>query len=263
MVARTCTDVRKAEAVNVSGFADLAKAVGNLQYENRDYVLLLRGQRSDYRNKHRNTTIKPSIFRGHNGNPNPAVLQERFAKLRQAELLLIDAYDRHGLPRVPEIKKRQVLRWSILQHYEIVDTPFLDLTHSLRVAASFASDHDEEDGYVFVLGVPNISGAITTSSEAELQVIRLSSVCPPQAFRPHIQEGYLIGEYPDISVYEQKQLYQAHEVDFGRRLVAKFRFKKADLWNDPNFPPIPRAALYPDRHDPLAEIAARMKEELK
>ena len=45
-----------------------------------------------------------------------------------------------------------------------------------------------------MLGVPNLSGAITASAEAGLQIVRLSSVCPPSAVRPHIQEGYLLGD---------------------------------------------------------------------
>lgn len=263
VVTKSCTEVRKSEPVRVNSFSELAKKVAQLQYENRDYVLLLRGQRGDYRNQKKNSSIKPSIFRAQAGNPSSGELMDRFEKLKRAELLLVESYERHKLPRVPEIKKRQILRWSILQHYEIVGTPLLDVTHSLRVAASFASDHSGEEGFVLVLGVPNLSGAITTSSEAELQIIRLASVCPPQAFRPHIQEGYLLGEYPDIAFFEQKQLYQAHEVDFGRRLVAKFVFTKVDLWNDDNFPVIPHAALYPDEHDPLAEIAEEVKEKLK
>ena len=63
--------------------------------------------------------------------------------------------------------------------------------------------------FLFVIGVPNLSGAITASAEAGLQIIRLSSVCPPTALRPHIQEGYLLGEYPDMVNYDQKEQYRA------------------------------------------------------
>ena len=44
-------------------------------------------------------------------------------------------------------------------------------------------------------------------------MIRLASVCPPEAVRPHIQEGYLLGEYPEIADYEQKALYPHYEID--------------------------------------------------
>lgn len=254
-----CTDLRKGDAIEVSDFLDLAKKVAELQYENREHVLMLRGQSGDYRNQKNNTTIKPSIFRGGKRNPASHELSARFERLREAERVLATEYEHANLPRSKEIRRRQVLRWAILQHYEVCPTPLLDVTHSLRVAASFASDHAGQDGYVMLLGVPNIAGAITTSIEAELQIIRLSSVCPPQALRPHIQEGFLLGEYPDIAVYEQKQLYPEHEVDFGRRLIAKFRFDKSRFWKSGEFPQIPRAALYPDQDDDLKKVADLVK----
>lgn len=107
-----------------------------------------------------------------------------------------------------------------------------------------------------MLGVPNLSGAITASAEAGLQIVRLSSVCPPAAVRPHIQEGYLLGEHPDISKYGQKALYHAYEIDFGRRLVAKFRFNPQTFWKPDTFPKVEEADLTPDPiDDPLSKLA--------
>ena len=254
-----CTDVRKANAILVCDFLDIAKRVAELQYENREHVLMLRGQPRDYRNQKNNSTIKPSIFRGMGRNLSSNELMMRFERLKAAEMELVLEYERIGLPRSSELRRRQILRWAILQHYEVCPTPLLDVTHSLRIAASFALDHEGDEGYIMVLGVPNIAGAITTSIESELQIIRLASVCPPQAIRPHIQEGFLVGEYPDIAAYGQKQFYREHEVDFGRRLIAKFRFKKTALLKDENFPPIPHAALYPDQGDQLNLVAEHVK----
>jgi len=75
-----------------------------------------------------------------------------------------------------------------------------------------------------VIGVPHLSGAVTASADAGLQIVRLSSVCPPSAVRPHIQEGYLLGEYPEMARADQKQNYKHYEIDFGRRLVASLDF---------------------------------------
>lgn len=100
---------------------------------------------------------------------------------------------------------------------------------------------------MFVFGVPNLSGAVTASSEASLQIVRLSSACPPEAVRPHLQEGYLLGEYPEIADFEQKTHYDYYEMDFGRRLVAKFRFDPTTFWSSSNFPPATERALYPPR----------------
>jgi hypothetical protein len=115
-----------------------------------------------------------------------------------------------------------------------------------------------------VLGVPNISGAITASAEAGLQVVRLSSVCPPAALRPHLQEGYLLGEYPEVSGYDQKELYEHHEIDFGRRLVTKFRFNPDEFWeHSGSFPAVARRALYPsEANDPLYRLCLEVKNSL-
>lgn len=90
--------------------------------------------------------------------------------------------------------------------------------------------------FVFVLAVPNLSGVITASAEADVQIVRLSSVCPPEAIRPHIQEGYLLREYPELGDYDQKLNYANFEVDFGRRLIAKFSLKPKEFWANDNQP---------------------------
>lgn len=146
-----------------------------------------------------------------------------------------------------------------MQHYEICLTPLLDFTHSLRIAASFASQNAKNEAYVFVIGVPNLSGAVTASAEAGVQIIRLSSVCPPTAVRAHIQECYLLGEYPEMTSYRQQKQYHHHEIDFGRRLVAKFVLDPSTFWKNDEFPLLARSALYPDPVDPFYQTAERIK----
>ena len=161
------------------------------------------------------------------------------------------------------LRRHRILRWSILQHYEVCTTPLLDVTHSLRIAASFASLAENTTCFLYVLGVPNLSGAITASAEAGLQIVRLSSVCPPSAVRPHIQEGYLLGEYPDMAGTEQKENYFPYEMDFGRRLVAKFSFTPASFWKNDNFSQVTKTALYPsEKSDPLYRLALGVKKQL-
>lgn len=260
IVPANCTEIRKAAACEVTSYLDLATKVAELQFRNRDYVLLYRGQRADHRNRSGNTSVKPSLLRAPDGlNPLPDTLQTRYKRLEYAEARLGVAYADAGFIGRERLERQQVLRWSILQHYEVCATPLLDVTHSLRIAASFASDGADEYAYVFVLGVPNLSGAITASAEAGVQVIRLSSVCPPAALRPHIQEGYLLGEYPELVDYDQKKRYAHYELDFGRRLIAKFRFRPSTFWTNPAFPKVERSALYPDGDDPLLKIAEYIK----
>lgn len=263
-VSTTCLKVRKSDAIYVASFMDLAKKVAALQFMNREFVLFFRGQSNDWRNRAKNTTLKPTIFRGVNSTklPTKQQLSQRYDLLKQAELRLVEQYRTGETPGSKRLRRQHILRWSILQHYEICDTPLLDVTHSLRIAASFASAKARSEAFIFVLGVPNLSGAITASAEAGLQIIRLSSVVPPSAVRPHIQEGYLLGEYPEMAGVDQKEHYKHYEVDFGRRLIAKFWFEPNAFWKaSPDFPQIGIAALYPIE-DPLLVLANSLKSAL-
>lgn len=262
-----CLAIRAGKAAFVSSFAELVEKVAELQFKNRDHLLLYRGQNHDYRNQHGRTTLKPTIFRPRKGiakNPSGPRLEDRFSLLAEAEIELISKYDARDFPGLKILQRQRILRWSILQHYEVCKTPLLDVTHSLRIAASFASDSDGIHGYIFVLGVPNLSGVVTASAEAGLQIVRLAGVCPPQALRPHYQEGYLLGEYPELGEFTQKQLYSHYEVDFGRRLVAKFKFRKNHFWeNSINFPKVDHDALYPNDRDELLVTCDQVKGQLR
>ena len=263
-IETSCTAIRKSTAASASDYLDLARQVSELQFLNRDFVLMFRGQAQDYRNKSRNTTLKPSLFRaGREGLvPKKETLEKRFEQLRKAEAILVKTYAATGFGGKTLLQRQKILRWSILQHYGVCHTPLLDVTHSLRVAASFASEGALEEAFVFVLGVPNLSGAVTASAEGGLQIVRLASVCPPSAVRPHIQEGYLLGEYPEMSGVDQKEHYTNFEIDFGRRLIAKFRFEPKSFWKGATFPPMTREALYPDATDPVFLIAKSIKDQL-
>ncbi len=260
------TLIRSGAGHHVSSYIELAKKIAELQFRNSEHVLLFRGQSADYRNQKGNTSLKPSILRGADAhNPAAEILEARFERLKWAERILVEHYRSDPTFPLPErIRRQRITRWSILQHYEICDTPLLDVTHSLRVAASFASQRAGTEAYIFVLGVPHLSGAITASADAGIQIARLSSMCPPVALRPHIQEGYLLGEYPEMGDYEQKSLYEHFEVDFGLRLVAKFRFDPLAFWGDGKaFPKLSPKTLSPATHtDPFSVVAKRIKNAL-
>ena len=122
---------------------------------------------------------------------------------------------------------------------------FMDLREAVEIILN-------ADMYFFVLAVPSISGSITASAEAEMQIVRLSNACPPMAMRPHLQEGYMLGDYPDYDSHSSENDYRYGEIDVGRRIIAKFRLVLGDFWNE-NFPMISRRALYPDQ-DPLEDL---------
>lgn len=259
-----CTELRKVDPVDVHSFLELATKIAELQFRNRDYVLLFRGQARAHTNFQHNTSLKPSLFRDASGrNPSADTLIQRFRTLYEAERILVETYTQREFAGDIWVKRHQIVRWAILQHYEVCPTPLLDVTQSLRIAASFATNEDSNEAFVFAVGLPNLSGAITASAEAGIQIVRLSSVCPPSALRPHIQEGYLLGEYPQMAGYEQKELYRHYEIDFGLRLIGKFRFNPQTFWKADDFPMVSKLALYPSRiDDPLCEMAAQIKDQL-
>jgi hypothetical protein len=263
----TNTGVREGAGHKVNSFLELVRKIAGLQFLNRDHVLLFRGQDGDQRNVKGNTSLKPTLFRTEGkGNPDRATLERRFDILARAERALVGRYQAAGFRGLDRIRRYHVLRWSILQHYEVCATPLLDVTHSIRIAASFASLSGKDSGkgraYLFVLGVPNLSGAVTASAEAGLQIVRLSSVCPPSAVRPHIQEGYLLGQYPEVTGVAERENYFHYEMDFGLRLVAKFHFEPSSFWTDNDFPEVAESALYPNARDPLYQLALDVQKEV-
>jgi hypothetical protein len=88
---RRSTEVRKAEGHEVKSFMELATKVADLQFRNRDLVLMFRGQSGDYGNMKGNSSLKASLFRperGSNKPPGAGVLMERFDRLERAEIEL-------------------------------------------------------------------------------------------------------------------------------------------------------------------------------
>lgn len=258
------TVVRKSPGHDVKSYVDLAQKVAALQFLNREHVLLFRGQDTDYQTSSGLTTMKPTIFRSRvRGTvPRRTALAARFSRLGRAEERLLSRYNDEELLGVDRLARHRLLRWSILQHYDVCATPLLDVSQSLRVAASFATSDDSDNAFVYVLAVPNLSGAVTASSESSMQIVRLSSACPPSAMRPHLQEGYLLGEYPEIADVLPSG-YKHSEMDFGRRLVAKFRFNPDQFWRGDTFPRLATKALYPTgSRDPLERIMTDLKFEL-
>lgn len=240
--------VRRDEGHVVKDYLDLAKKVGELQFRLRQHVIMFRGQPIDYLENTGQSTLLPTIFRPDKGRTTVKIaeLEKRFARLEKAEKLLLDVFERHkGLGRT-RMRRQRLLRWAVLQHYEVCCTPLLDVSQSLRIAASFATNEGSKDGYIYAIAVPNVSGAVTASVEAAMQVVRLASVCPPSAIRAHVQEGYLLGEYPEFSDFHQHRYLKPYQVDFGRRLVGKFRFDPTTFWPaQPAFPLIKKEALFP------------------
>jgi hypothetical protein len=247
-------DVAKAESVNVKSFRALMEYVARLAYLNKDHLLFFRGQSSDFKNKAGASSFYPTIYRGE--RVSKTELETRFDILASAGSRLADAFAKQKIEGAPEIKRRKVVQWSILQHYEVCPTPLIDFTQSLRVACSFAEISTSPDPHVYVFGLPYLTNRISVNSEHDIVNVRLLSICPPDAFRPYFQEGYVAGTDEITTDYGTKD-----ELDFNSRLIAKF--KPADteaFWGD-GFEPIPRGALYPDA-DRIQAICQEISKEV-
>lgn len=245
-------EVRASRGILVPSFAELVERVAELSFHNPEHILMYRGQPRDFSERGVRSALLPSIFRN---DVSSSDLFARYNQLTHAASTLVNLWTFDGAER---LQRHQILRWAVLQHYEIWPTPFLDLTHSLRVAASFAYGYGAAPtGYLYVIGLPQVSGSVTASSEHGLQVVRLLSILPPAALRPHFQEGYLVGEYPTLD-FATKMLFRRRELDFGQRLICKFRLgDRARFWRD-GFKLIPKDALFPNDRDRVYKLAEKV-----
>jgi hypothetical protein len=242
---RTLKQVLARSAVQIRSFQELVQKTAELSYHNPEHVLFFRGQGKEYRKKSKGkwvTSFYPTIYRSSGLRLTDEELESRFKRLDQFSTLLRDIFMEKEIVGHEKLANLPEVVWAILQHYGVCDTPLLDLTHSLRVAASFALDTSQPTGFVFVFGFPHPNGSITYSVESELLNIRLLSICPPVARRPYFQEGFLVGSFPSRRVHKHPSL------DVNVRLIAKFELLKTSFW-DENFQPIPHKALFPETDD--------------
>jgi hypothetical protein len=247
------TAIASEPAYRVASYRKLVEQVAKLAYLNLDYLLFYRGQHRDYRNKVGASTFYPTIYRG--AYLRREEVHSRFERLAQTSTALRQAFREEKLDGYDDLCRIETIQWSILQHYGVCDTPLLDFTHSLRVACSFALlENDSEStsphrsGYVYVFGLPYVTGRISTNYEHYLVNVRLLSIAPPGALRPYFQEGYLAGTTDITTEYRTKT-----RLDFKNRLIAKFEIPNHKSFWGKDFSAIPRSALYPpdDRVDKL------------
>jgi hypothetical protein len=248
--------VWRAAAFDVTTFRALVEHVARLAYSNPDELLFFRGQDKDYQSKAGGTTLYPAIYRG--DSLAARELRHRFELLAQAARLLVDRFKTAGVEGHRELRQKRYIQWSILQHYEVLATPLLDLTQSLRVACSFAQLRSTDPiCYVYVLGLPYVTNRISINSEHDIVNVRLLSICPPAALRPYFQEGYLAGTSDVTTDYDSKT-----ELDFRHRLVAKFAIPRAKTFLGSCFDQIPETALLP-KGDGISDLCSDLRLELR
>ena len=259
-----------ASPTEVSSYTDLLRRVATIAYYNRQFSLLFRGQSRDHALDAQgragvHSHLYPSIFRtvpavSGAAAPMRQVYERRFAILLEAERLL------KATASSGAISRDQVLRWALLQHYDVCPTPLLDVTSSLQVAVSFALEKSASDGVLYVLGVPHLASAVSVSLESGTVVVRLDQVCPPEVLRPHFQEGSLIGTYPALETEDFLQRPTGKlNLNMAGRLIEKFRLVGSD-WGQGEFRPTAADILRPDDIDPyfrvMSQVRSRIRPEL-
>jgi hypothetical protein len=243
------TDANR-EIWSVSSFRELIEHVAFLGSMNKRLTLLYRGQAVDW-------------------DPLPTLLRDSWTCFGSNQRISIDSSSRIeywdelerigrrvyeicqvkelGLPRWRGLRDIREVQWAVIQHYGLWPTPFIDLTSSIRVAATLALDfkrgsaRNPRYGFLYVVGMPYSTGSITFDIDQQLVLARLHSSCPPIAKRPHYQDGFLAGRFPIYSVADVSR----DNATLNNRLIAKFRLKDdGKFWNE-DFPMLTQNALLP------------------
>jgi hypothetical protein len=245
--------ISSSQPLAVNSFRELVEVAAEFAFENKDFLLFFRGQSKDYLNKGNNSTFYPTIYRG--DYVSRRELTYRFDILEGCAKALSQSFEDRKIDGHKDVKRRKLIQWSILQHYEVCRTPLLDFTHSLRVACSFAHlNNNSGNAYVFMFGFPYLTNRISLNSEHDLVNVRLLSICPPQALRPHFQEGYLAGTDEVTDTYDGKP-----DLDFNNRLIVKIRIPDESTFWGSSYHRIPKESLYPSS-DPIRELCEEIKE---
>ena len=249
-------EVRNGAPLLVEDYPSLVRAMAQISFQNPELSLFYRGQNRDHVNGNGESSLMPAIYRDWgSGHEKKTTMERRFDALDRAVADLRKHFDKRNLASKNRVFQFEEVAWAILQHYEVAPTPLLDFTQSLRVAASFATLGDDRHGHLLVVGLPYPNGSISFYPDTQIINVRLLSICPPEAMRPFFQDGYLTGTFP----HRYKFGYNS-KLDFGRRLVAKFKLPKKSFWNDA-YSSIPEEALYP-ANDTNKDLCDALREEL-
>ena len=263
----------KAEPFPIERYNELVRIVAELSYLNRENLLVFRGQPRDFLNKAGSSSLYPSLYR--KNVLSKARVERDFALLDELSAILVEEVKKLDRRAGDELRRRRSLQQAILQHYQVCETPFLDLSQSLRAACSFAQisagqigasgqfgdpgmagPTQEERVYLYVLALPFPTGGISIDSKEEIVSLRLLSACPTTLVqRPYFQDPLLAGTVDISNNYEDK-----NELDFNRRLVAKFSIPAGDEFWDHAPGRIDDALLFPGPDkDPMLQLCLTLQ----
>ncbi len=252
----TVYKIRCSPGFPVKTFKQLVDEVALVTLSNKNYEMYYRGQIFDfkdstairYRKETPKTIIYPSICRPEkkeDGSYKTSIKGTQIKKRYEELYNLIDIANE-------SIWKPNEYYFSLFQHYDILPTPLIDITQSLRVAASF-SLRNSDSGYLYVFGLPYPYQSISYFNDLGIVLIKLQNVCPVEARRPRYQEGYLVGNFPIRPTKDASD-------NLAQRLVAKFYIdnKDGEFW-DKDFQSMPEDVLFP-KHDQVKIDLKTIKE---
>jgi FRG domain len=214
----------------VHSWNELRAAVSFLTLMNKRDVLYFRGQRTHY------DRCLPVLFRDEwflgerRFLLHPANRGRYYMLLSELSPLVLRVAKRIGTPRTYILERVPAAAASVLQHYELWPTHFIDLTRSLPIAVAFAEGQgDRDQAYLYAFAMPDLRGSITSDIDQHLTLSRLEAICPPDAMRPHHQDAYLVSRFPEPSGFAQPGDTSwddwQKKIDLMRRIVAKFSIR--------------------------------------
>jgi len=247
----TVFKIRSSPGFPVKSFKQLVDEVALVTLNNKNYEMYYRGQIVDYkdstvfhrRNEKPKTIIYPSICRPEkkeDGSYKASIRGSQIKKRYEELYNLIDMANE-------SMWRSNEYYFSLFQHYAILPTPLIDITQSLRVAASF-SLRKSDSGYLFVFGLPYPYQSISYFNDLGIVLVKLQNVSPVEARRPRYQEGYLVGNFPIRPTKDASD-------NLAQRLVAKFYIdnKDGEFW-DKDFPSMPEINLFPENEEVEIEL---------
>ncbi len=250
--------VRRSDGYPTKSFRELVELTARVAIWNKQYDIFFRGQNHDYKNKNDKSDIYPNICRPElNSNREyKASIKTQTIEKRLAQLNYFINYlyksERYP-PRIRRSRNFIEMDYALIQHYCILPTPLIDITQSLRVAATFAL-RGSQTGYLYVFGIPYPHGSISYFIDNKIILVKLQNSCPADALRPRYQEGFLVGRFPFSP-------YKAEGDNLATRMLAKFYLDNSDnhFW-DNLFKPLSEKLLFPPKDQKMIELEKRFQD---
>jgi hypothetical protein len=240
----------------VSSYQDLMAKVMELAFYNENQVFLFKGRALGARSESDSLALKPSLFHPLKDRLATSRLVRRMLALSDAELKFFDLYKQAGLPGREELARTKLKRWALLEHFKVCRTPLLEVSHSLRVATSLATQTANSTGMVYVLGVPCLDGGTTFVRSGELQMLSMASIYPPPNHDVMAAHGYMLSEFSNISSFDVARFASDFDSNFSNRVVGKFKLT-SDFWL--NASPAYTPLEFPRNEGVLEQIAREVK----